>query len=46
MAQIKYLKEKNNNLKNLSYKGYGNKVPISSGYNGPKNRRIEFRILE
>ena len=41
-----YLLEKNKNLKNLSYKGYGNKRPISSGYNGPKNRRIEFRILE
>lgn len=43
---FKYLLEKNKNLKNLSFKGYGNRVPISSGYNGPKNRRIEFRILE
>ena len=42
----KYLLEKNKNLKNLLYKGYGNRVPISSGYNGPKNRRIEFKILE
>ena len=41
-----YLLEKNKNLKNLSFKGYGNKKPISPGYNGPKNRRIEFRILE
>ena len=43
---LRYLKEKNKNLKNLSFKGYGNKVPISSGYNGAKNRRIEFRIIE
>ena len=43
---FRYLLEKNKNLKNLSFKGYGNRLPISSGYNGPKNRRIEFRILE
>ena len=43
---LRYLQEKNKNLKNLSFKGYGNKVPISSGYNGAKNRRIEFRIIE
>ena len=45
LSVYNYLINKNNNLSNLSFKGYGSSVPIRKGYEGPKNRRIEFKIL-
>ncbi len=32
-------------ITNLLYKGYGNKIPISQGSEGFKNRRIEFKLF-
>ena len=32
-------------VKNLLYKGYGNKIPISKESDGYKNRRIEFKLF-
>ena len=29
----------------INYKGYGSSLPISKTYVGPKNRRIEFTII-
>ena len=40
-----YLKNKEHNFYNLSFKGYGSSVPVEKNYEGVKNRRIEFRIL-
>lgn len=40
-----YLKNKDHNFYNLSFKGYGNSIPVQKNYEGDKNRRIEFRIL-
>ena len=39
-----YLKLKGG-IKNLLYKGYGNKIPISKVSDGYKNRRIEFKLF-
>ena len=40
-----YLKNKDHNFYNLSFRGYGSSVPVEKNYEGDKNRRIEFRIL-
>ena len=30
----------------ISYKGYGSSKPVRDGYDGPRNRRIEFTIIQ
>tara|TARA_B100001109_G_scaffold113201_1_gene92346 strand:+ start:758 stop:994 length:237 start_codon:yes stop_codon:yes gene_type:complete len=30
----------------ISYQGYGSSKPVRDGYDGPRNRRIEFTIIQ
>ncbi len=39
-----YLLNKDQNLDNLTFRGYGSSQPIEKDYDGYKNRRIEFNI--
>ena len=32
-------------ITNILHKGYGNRIPISQGSEGSKNRRIEFKLF-
>ena len=41
-----YLVSKGGNLNNLSFRGYGSSQPIERNYEGDKNRRIEFNIID
>ena len=43
-AVVKFILSINPTIKNIFYKGFGNSVPIRPNYNGPENRRIEFKI--
>ena len=40
-----YLLSLSNEKLKISYKGYGSSKPLRDGYDGPKNRRIEFTII-
>ena len=46
LSVYNYLLSKQEELSNLSYKGYGSTIPLRKNYEGPKNRRIEFKILK
>lgn len=46
LSVYNYLLSKQEELSNLSYKGYGSTIPLRKKYDGPKNRRIEFKILK
>jgi outer membrane protein OmpA-like peptidoglycan-associated protein/tetratricopeptide (TPR) repeat protein len=43
-AVVEYILSINSKIRNITYKGYGNSVPIEPNFIGPENRRIEFRI--
>ena len=43
-AVVNYILSIDPTIKNIYYKGYGNTVPIRLNYDGPENRRIEFKI--
>ena len=43
-AVVKFILSIDPTIKNIYYKGYGNTVPIRLNYDGPENRRIEFKI--
>ena len=43
-AVVKFILSIDPTIKNIYYKGFGNSVPIRPNYNGPENRRIEFKI--
>ena len=43
-AVVKFILSIDPTVKNIYYKGYGNSVPIRPNYDGPENRRIEFKI--
>tara|TARA_B100001057_G_scaffold85312_1_gene81123 strand:- start:4141 stop:5889 length:1749 start_codon:yes stop_codon:yes gene_type:complete len=40
-----YLVSLSNKKLKISYRGYGSSKPLKVGYDGPKNRRIEFTII-
>jgi len=46
LSVYNYLLSKQEDLSNLSYKGYGSTIPLRKNYDGAKNRRIEFKILK
>ena len=46
LSVYNYLLSKQEELSNLSYKGYGSTIPLRKKYDGPKNRRIQFKILK
>ena len=46
LSVYNYLLSKQEDLSNLSYKGYGSTIPHRKNYDGAKNRRIEFKILK
>ena len=41
-----YLLSLSNEKLKISYKGYGSSKPLRDGYDGTRNRRIEFAIIE
>jgi len=43
-AVVKFILSIDPTIKNIYYKGFGNSVPIRPNYDGPENRRIEFKI--
>ena len=43
-AVVKFILSIDPSIKNIYYKGFGNSVPIRPNYDGPENRRIEFKI--
>ena len=43
-AVVKFILSIDPTVKNIYYKGFGNSVPIRPNYDGPENRRIEFKI--
>lgn len=43
-AVVKFILSVDPTIKNIYYKGFGNSVPIRPNYDGPENRRIEFKI--
>ena len=43
-AVVKFILSINPTIKNIFYEGFGNSVPIRPNYDGPENRRIEFKI--
>ena len=43
-AVVKFILSIDPTIKNIHYKGFGNSVPIRPNYDGPENRRIEFKI--
>ena len=43
-AVVKFILSIDPTIKNIFYKGFGNSVPIRPNYDGPENRRIEFKI--
>lgn len=43
-AVVKFILSIDPTIKNIYYKGFGNSLPIRPNYDGPENRRIEFKI--
>tara|TARA_A100001234_G_scaffold195251_1_gene184056 strand:- start:577 stop:2352 length:1776 start_codon:yes stop_codon:yes gene_type:complete len=43
-AVVKFILSIDPTIKNIYYNGFGNSVPIRPNYDGPENRRIEFKI--
>ena len=43
-AVVKFILSIDPTIKNIYYKGFGNSVPLRPNYDGPENRRIEFKI--
>ena len=43
-AVVKFILSIDPTIKNINYKGFGNSLPIRPNYDGPENRRIEFKI--
>ena len=43
-AVVKFILSIDPTIKNIYYKGFGNSIPIRPNYDGPENRRIEFKI--
>ena len=43
-AVVKFILTIDPTIKNIYHKGLGNSVPIRPNYDGPENRRIEFKI--
>ena len=43
-AVVKFILSIDPTIKNIFYKGFGNSVPIRPNYDGPENRRIEFKV--
>ena len=43
-AVVKFILSIDPTIKNIYFKGFGNSVPIRPNYDGPENRRIEFKI--
>ena len=43
-AVVKFILSIDPTIKNIYYKGFGNSFPIRPNYDGPENRRIEFKI--
>ncbi len=41
-----YLLSLSNEKLKISYEGYGSSKPVRDGYDGPRNRRIEFTIIQ
>jgi len=41
-----YLKNKDHNFYNLTFRGYGSSIPVEKNYEGEKNRRIEFSVID
>lgn len=44
-AVVKFILSIDPTIQNISFKGFGNSVPIRPNYVGPENRRIEFKII-
>lgn len=43
-AVVKFILSIDPTINNIYYKGFGNSVPLRPNYDGPENRRIEFKI--
>ena len=43
-AVVKFILSIDPTIKNIFHRGFGNSVPIRPNYDGPENRRIEFKI--
>ena len=43
-AVVKFILSIDPTIKSIYYKGFGNSLPIRPNYDGPENRRIEFKI--